>query len=236
VPSLGSSVAFDALRSGDIDVYVDYSGTIWATVMKRDTLPRDRDQVLDEVGAYLGREHGIGMLGSLGFENTYALGMRAARARELGIARISDLAPLSPQRELGGDYEFFQRAEWKALTARYGFAFAVERSMDPALMYQAVAEGGVDVISAFSTDGRIAAYDIALLEDDAGVIPPYDAIVLVSERIPREFPEVALALGGLVGAIDGEAMRRMNLAVDLDGRSPGDVAAAFLERSPSREP
>ena len=93
LPSLGSTVAFDALRSGDLDLYVDYTGTIWATLMNRTDLPDDRDQVTREVGEFLEREHGILMLGSLGFENTYALGMRAAHARALGVESISDLAP-----------------------------------------------------------------------------------------------------------------------------------------------
>jgi osmoprotectant transport system permease protein len=226
--SLGSMVAFEALRSGDLDVYVDYSGTIWATIMQRETLPGDRRQVLEEVGRYLGDRHGIRLLGSLGFENTYALGMRGVQARALGLERIGQLAIHAPRLEIGGDYEFFQRAEWKALVRAYGLSFRSERSMDPALMYQAVAEGEVDVISAFSTDGRIDAYDIALLEDERGVIPPYDAIVLVSRNLAANRPEVVEALHGLVGRIDAAAMRSMNLAVDREGRSPAEVAAGFL--------
>jgi osmoprotectant transport system permease protein len=226
--SLGSTVAFDALRSGDLDVYVDYSGTIWATIMKRRSLPGGRLQVLDAVGRYLRDEHGIILLGSLGFENTYALGMRGAQARALGVERIGQLAAQAPHLEIGGDYEFFQRAEWKALVQAYGLVFRSQRSMDPALMYQALAEGEVDVISAFSTDGRIAAYDITLLEDERGVIPPYDAIVLVSRKLAEDRPAVVEALRGLLGAIDADAMRRMNLAVDGEGLSPAEVAAGFL--------
>ena len=229
VQSLGSTVAFDALRAGQIDLYVDYSGTIWATLMRRETLPGDRDRVLVEVERYLRDEHGITLVGALGFENTYALGMRSDRARELGIARIGHLAPVAPRLEIGGDYEFFQRAEWASLQRAYGLEFRVERSMDSSLMYQAVASGEVDVISAFSTDGRIAAFDIALLEDDRGVIPPYDAVVLASPQLANELPEVIEALAPLSGAIDAEAMRRMNLAVDRDGRAPADVAREFLE-------
>jgi osmoprotectant transport system permease protein len=99
--------------------------------------------------------------------------------------------------------------------------------MDPALMYQALDSGEVDVISAFSTDGRIAALDIELLEDDRGVIPPYDALVLVGPRLARQHPEVVEALRGLEGAIDAAAMRRMNRAVDQEGRTPAEVARGF---------
>jgi osmoprotectant transport system permease protein len=233
VQSLGSTVAFDALRLGELDVYVDYSGTLWATIMKRETLPEDRERVLAEVAAFLKQQYGITLVGSLGFENTYALGMRAAQADELGIRRISQLAPVAPRLEIGGDYEFFQREEWQALRRTYGLDFAAERSMDSSLMYGAVARGEVDVISAFSTDGRIEAFDIRLLDDDRGVIPPYDAVILAGPQVPETLPEVLPALRELVGSIDAAAMRRMNLAVDRDGRSPAEVARVFLEaRSP----
>jgi len=228
VQSLGSTVAFEALANGDIDLYVDYSGTIWATILKRDTLPEDRALLLREVGRALADDYRITLVGALGFENTYALGMRASQARDLGIRSISDLARHAARLEMGADYEFFQRAEWKALEARYGLTFREQRSMDPALMYQALAEGEVDVISAFSTDGRIPAYDIVLLEDDRGVIPPYDAIVLASPELPSELPSVIPALEPLLGSIDAAAMQRMNLAVDDAGRSPAEVAGEFL--------
>ena len=228
VPSLGSTVAFDALVSGDLDVYVDYTGTIWATIMRETTLPERRAEVLERVGRFLAERHGVTLVCALGFENTYALGMRRDRAAALGVRRIGDLASLAPRLEIGGDYEFFGRAEWRALVSAYGLAFGAERSMDPSLMYGAVAAGEVDVISAFSTDGRIAAYDLVLLEDERGVIPPYDAVVLAGPRLAREAPEVLEALRGLAGSIDAATMRRMNHAVDAGGRTPAEVAEAFV--------
>ncbi len=227
--SLGSTVAFDALRSGAIDLYVDYSGTLWATVMERGDPPRERGRVRDEVARYLREEHGIEVVAALGFENAYALGMLGARARELGVTRIAQLSAYSPELEIGGDYEFFQRPEWAALVRGYGLSFRAERSMDPALMVEALVQGEVDVLSAFSTDGRLAAHDVLLLEDDLGVIPPYDALVLAGPRLLAEAPEVAAALRALDGAIDATAMQRMNLAVDRDGRSPAEVARGFLD-------
>jgi osmoprotectant transport system permease protein len=229
IESLGSTVAFDALRTGGVDLYVDYSGTIWATVMKRGDPPRDRGRVLEDVARHLLDAYGIEVAAALGFENAYALGMRDAQARELGVARIADLAPLAPVLEIGGDYEFFQRPEWAALVRGYGLAFRAERSMDPALLYEAVAQGEVDVISAYSTDGRIAAGGIRLLEDDRGVIPPYDAIVLVGPSLRAEAPEAVAAVAALAGSIDAAAMQRMNLAVDRDGRAPAEVARRFVD-------
>jgi osmoprotectant transport system permease protein len=233
VQSLGSTVAFDALVAGELDFYVEYTGTVWATLMKRETQPGDRARVLEEVRRWLADVHGVTLVSALGFENTYALGMRASHAHELGVRSISELARHAPRLELAADYEFFQRREWRDLERVYGLAFRARRSMDPALLYAALAEGSVDVISAFSTDGRIAAYDLALLADDRGVIPPYDAVVLAGPRVPAEIPEALDALAGLAGAVDARAMRRMNLAVDRDGRAPAEVAREFLSASAS---
>jgi osmoprotectant transport system permease protein len=210
---------------------VDYSGTLWATILKREGPPPGRAAVLDEVAAFLAREHGIAVAAALGFENTYALALRADRARELGVTRIGQLAALAPGLEIAGDYEFFQRAEWRALREAYGLAFRAERTLDPTLMYAAVAAGEVDVISAYSTDGRIAALDLALLEDERGVIPPYDALVLVGPGLQARAPEAVAALAALAGAIDAATMQRMNLAVDQGGRTPAEVAGTFVQTS-----
>ena len=228
VESLGSTVVFDALRQSQIDLAIDYSGTLWATVMKREGLPEAREDVLREVEAWLLEEHGIVLVAALGFENTYALGMRRAQARELGVARIGELPRVASGLSIGGDFEFFDRAEWKALEEHYGLRFREERSMDSALMYQAAAAGEVDVISAYSTDGRIAAYDLLLLEDEDGVIPPYDTLVLASPRLVAEAPEVVEALRGLSGAIDETRMQQANFAVDEEGRPVREVGRELM--------
>jgi osmoprotectant transport system permease protein len=229
VQSLGSTVLFDALLAGDIDVYIDYSGTIWATILKREGLSQSRDSVLREVREALREEYGIVVAAALGFENTYALAMREERSRQLGVRRIGDLASVAESLDIGGDYEFFVRPEWKAIVEAYGINFRTQRSMDSSLMYQAVASGEVDVISAFSTDGRIAAFDLRLLEDDRGVIPPYDAIVLAGPRLAREEPAVVEELRRLEGILDEEAMQRLNLEVDEASRAPSDVARELLD-------
>jgi osmoprotectant transport system permease protein len=228
VQSLGSTVAFDALAGGDIDVYVDYSGTLWATVMQREGVPANRQTVLEEVTRFLRDEHDIVLVGALGFENAYALAMRGEAARELHVERISQLTPLAPRMTIGGDYEFFARPEWKAIQASYGLAFASRRTMDASLMYQAVAQGSVDVISAFSTDGRIAALDLRLLADDRAAIPPYDAVILAGPGLAARRPGVMEALGTLTATIDAERMRRMNRAVDDGGETAAVVARRFL--------
>jgi osmoprotectant transport system permease protein len=228
VSSLGSTVAFDALAASEIDVYVDYTGTIWATIMHRERLPEDRGVVRREVADYLRREHGVALVCALGFENAYAFAMRRDEAEARGVRTMTQLAPIAPRLTIGADYEFFSRPEWTKIRDTYGLRFARRRSMDSALMYQAVAGGDVDVITAFSTDGRIAAYDLALLEDDRGAIPPYDAVVLASPRLQRDHPDAVAALATLEGTITAEHMRRMNLAVDRGGEAPSAVAGQFL--------
>ncbi|HEY7792047.1 MAG TPA: glycine betaine ABC transporter substrate-binding protein, partial [Vicinamibacterales bacterium] len=226
--SLGSTVAFDALRDGRIDAYVDYSGTIWTTVLHRTEIPTDRGAMQNEVARVLADRDGVTVACALGFENAYALAMRRGDADRLGIRRISDLVSYAPRLVIGSDYEFFSRPEWRAVQAAYGLRFARQRTMDPSLMYQAVAAGSVDVISAYSTDGRIAAFDLRVLTDDRHAIPPYDALVLVNSRTAREAPDFLRALEALAGRITQQAMRRMNEEVDQKKRDPAAVAAAFL--------
>jgi osmoprotectant transport system permease protein len=221
---LGSSVVFEALAAGDIDVYVDYSGTIWANVMGRTDVP-PRDRLLREMSDWLAREHGIVMLGSLGFENAYALAMRRDRAAELGARTIEDLVPLSRSLTIGSDFEFFARPEWPALRDGYGLDFASRREFQSTFMYEAVATGEVDVITAFSSDGRIAANDLVLLDDPRGAILPYDAVILIA---PNRANDTLLrrALMPLIGAISVEAMRAANYRVDRPDDPESPVAAA----------
>jgi osmoprotectant transport system permease protein len=211
---LGSTVIFEALAAGDIDVYVDYSGTIWANHMRRADV-KPREQVLAEMGEWLRKERGIELLGDLGFENAYALAMRRDRAETLGIKTIDDLVRHAPQLAIGGDYEFFDRPEWAALRDAYGLRFRDRRQMDSTFMYGAVAGGDVDVISAFSSDGRIARFDLLVLDDPRQALPPYDAVLLVSPKRGGD-PNLRRALTPLIGKIGVELMQQTNLRADRD--------------------
>ncbi|MFQ5718012.1 MAG: ABC transporter permease/substrate-binding protein [Acidobacteriota bacterium] len=214
VDSLGSTIIFDALATGDLDIYVDYSGTIWANHMHRGSSP-SRQQVLDEMTAWLRTERGIVCLGSLGFENAYALALPRSRAAAGHLRTIEDLAPHAPDMRLGGDYEFFGRPEWRQLAAAYGLKFAAQVSFDSTFMYDAVRRGAVDIIAAFSSDGRIAAFDLQVLADPLGIIPPYDAVLLLSAAAAAR-RGVAAALQPLLGNIDVATMRQANNLVDRD--------------------
>jgi len=221
---LGSSVILDALAANDLDVYVDYTGTIWANDLHRnDTKPRA--EVTAEVARWLKERRGITLLGGLGFENAYALAMPRKRAEALGVRTIGDLARVAPRLAIAGDYEFFSRPEWAAIRAAYRLTFRTQRTMQPEFMYPAAASGDVDVVAGYTSEGRIAQYDLVVLDDTKHVIPPYDAVILLA---PRDANDRALidALRPLVGAIDVELMRAASLrATSAAGdRSPDAVA------------
>jgi osmoprotectant transport system permease protein len=221
---LGSAVIFEALAAGDIDVYVDYSGTLWANVMRRSDVP-PRAELLAQLREWLASEHGVVLLGELGFENAYALAMRRDRAEAAGIRSIVDLAARSRELTLGSDLEFLTRPEWAALRDAYGLEFAERRELAPTFMYRAVAGGEVDVVTAFSSDGRIAASDLVVLQDPRGAILPYDAVILVAARRARD-PLLRRALEPLVGALNAEIVREANYRVDRDDAKETPEAAA----------
>ncbi len=211
---LGSAVIFRALAGNEIDAYVDYSGTLWTNVMERRDVP-PREQMLAELTRFMRERFGVTVLGALGFENAYALAMRRDRAAALGVRTIADLAPLAPRLTLGSDLEFLSRPEWAALKQAYGLAFGQEKSFNPTFMYRAIEDGQVDVISAFSSDGRLAGDALVVLDDVKHAIPSYDAVILIS---PKRGTDEALrrALAPLIGKIAVEKMRQANFMLDRD--------------------
>jgi osmoprotectant transport system permease protein len=232
--SLGSTVAFDALRSNQIDVYVDYSGTLWSTVLsKKGTAAPWR--VLAETCGQLAARYHVRCLGSLGFENAYALAMRAERAKELEIRDLDDLARQAPSLSLGTDLEFLDRAEWTALESAYDLRFRRATPYDPSFMYDAVAKREVDVITAFSSDARIAAQNLVVLGDPRRALPPYDAVILISPIYAAD-SRVEHALRPLLDSVNVNLMRRASLLVDqdLNKKSP-DEAARWLLQNLDRE-
>ncbi len=223
-PGLGSNVLFDALASNEVDIAVDYSGTLWTNRMQRSDV-KPRAEVLSELSRWLETTHGIRMLGGLGFENAYALAMSRKKAEALGIRSIADLARHSTELTIAGDYEFFARPEWKAIEQAYGLQFRAQRQMQPEFMYPAAAHGELDVISAFSSEGLIARHDLIVLVDNKHVMPPYDAILLVSHRRADD-RKLIDALKPLVEKIDLATMQAANLRATSGGASasPDDTA------------
>ena len=235
VEGLGSTVLFDALASGEIDVCVDYSGTLWTNVLGRAAGP-GAAEVREEVAYRLALDQGIRVLGPLGFENAYAVALRRETADTLGISSIGDLAAHAADWRFGGDYEFFARPEWRSIRETYRLDPLEQVGLDATFMYGACERGDVEAIAVFSSDGRIAAFDLATLADPLGAIPPYEALLLLG-REAADDPALVEALRDLVGAIDVESMREANLLVDReeDPVSPSRAAAWLFERYRARD-
>lgn len=221
---LGSSVALRALAQSEIDAYVDYSGTLWGDALHRSDMP-GRQAMLDQLQSWLGRRYGIVLLGPLGFENAYVFAMRSDRAKALHIQSLSDLAA-HPQLVIGGDFEIFSRPEWLRAEAAYGLSAFRRQQYQPDFLFRAVTGEDADVITAFSSDGRIARYGLTILSDPKKALPPYDAILLVAPAHAHDGRFLA-SLRPLIGAIPLSLMQRANLMVDrsFDKRTPAEVAA-----------
>jgi osmoprotectant transport system permease protein len=189
--------------------------------------------MLIEVATSLKDDYGVITLGRLGFENAYALAMSRDRAVELGVRGIGDLGPLSDRLTLGGDPEFFGRLEWSRVREIYGLDAMRTRGMDSTFMYGAVDDGKVDVITAYSTDGRIDAFDLVVLSDPKQAFPPYDAILLLSPRAARN-QQLIRTLVPLVNAVTDSMMRSANMAVDIDGLSVAQSARQLRRRIAGR--
>jgi osmoprotectant transport system permease protein len=226
---LGSAVIYGALSGGDVDVYVEYAGTLWTGPMGRTDVP-DPKAMVAEVGRWAQATSGVRLVGALGFENAYAFAMRGDDAKRRGIASLSDLVAAAPELTLGSDLEFLERPEWAAVRRAYPLRFKATTPYAPTFMYRALASGDADVISAFSSDGRIAADRLTVLDDPRHAIPGYDALLMVAPGRAKDARFVA-ALAPLVGRVPVAAMREANYQVDRDtGKRSPEQAAGWLAK------
>ena len=219
----GTRVLWEALLRGDIDVYPEYTGTISQEILAGKNLKTD-----DALRAALA-ERGIAMGRPLGFNNTYAIGMRKAVAKRLGIRTMSDLAK-HPDLSLGFSEEFMDRGDgWPALRDRYRLPHKNARGLDHDLAYRGLQSGDIDAIDVYTTDAEIAYYDLALLEDDLNHFPTYNAVLLYRADLAERAPKAVAALRRLEGRIDAAEMSAMNARVKLDRVSEAQASADFLK-------
>ena len=224
----GTDICNSALRRGEIDIYAEYTGTAYRSILKIDEEPAGPYDVYCRIREGY-RRLGLTWLEPLGFENTYAITVRRADAEKHGWKTVSDLAAHAGDLRAGFTSEFQERADgYPGLKEAYGFSFAKAVDISADLMCQALSKGEVDVICAFSTDGRIAAYELQPLKDDKRYWPPYDAAPVVRSAFLAEHPEIKAVLGELAGLLDNDTMRRLNYAMQGDKRPPTDVAREFL--------
>lgn len=219
----GTQVLFKALLSGDIDVYVEYTGTIREEIFTGSSLP-SMESMRQRLAA-----DGVGMSDSVGFENSYALGMLRTRAEELGIRTVSDLAA-NPSLRMGFSNEFMDRADgWRALKRFYQLPHT-GMGLQHDLAYRGLSSGSVDVTDLYTTDAEIDYYDLAVLEDDRNFFPEYEAVLLYRLQAARSLPHVWTALLSLQGRIDSARMSSMNKQVKIDAVESSVVAAEFLKQ------
>jgi osmoprotectant transport system permease protein len=217
-----TAIVLNALATGSIDVYPEYTGTIAREILKLDSVPP-----LAELNAKLA-PMGLAVAVPLGFNNTYALAIRGDDARSKGVARLSDLKT-HPELRLGFSQEFIGRADgWPGLKKAYDLPFDTPRGLDHGLAYEAINARQVDAIDIYSTDAKIDKYGLAVLDDDRSYFPRYDAVLLYRADLPQRFPRAWASLVKLEGAIDEPAMRRMNAAAELANKDFAAVAADFL--------
>jgi len=225
----GTYICHQAILAGRIDVYIEYSGTALAAILKQPVIP-DSNAVLEIVRNEYQRRFNLTVLPSLGFNNSFAIAMRNDDASAAGIASLSDLAGYAPKMRIGVGYEFLERPDgFVGLAGLYGLQFAAPPSvMDLGLLYRALQAKQVDVVAGSNTDGMIAALGLKVLEDDRHYFPPYDAVPIVRPEALQQIGGMREALERLNGRISTGDMRRMNYAVDGQKRDVPDVVHNFL--------
>lgn len=223
-----TEIAFEALRTNSIDVYPEYTGTGLLAILGEKPSPDPRE-VYRQVAREFRRRFGVRWLPPLGFQNTYAIAVRRETARRLGLATLGDLARVSRTLRAGLTPDFIGRPDGlPGLEKAYDVRFRSVRALLPAVKYQALAAGEVDVIDGYSTDGFIARYDLVVLEDNRSFFPPYEAAALVSPLMQREAPAAISALTELSGLLTEREMRRLNRRIEVDGIPVARVAAGAL--------
>jgi len=221
----GTRLVFQAMLSGDIDVYPEYTGTIIQEILVELNLRTD-----DQVRTAL-RERGILMPGPLGFNNSYAIGMRPEMADRLGVSRISDLRR-HPDVRFGMSNEFMDRGDgWPSLRQAYGLTSRNVRGLDHDIAYRALDAGDIDAMDVYTTDAEISYYDLRVLEDDLSFFQTYNAVVLYRADLDTRAPGVAAALGRLEGTMAENGISRLNARVKLDGEAESSVASDFLRQA-----
>lgn len=229
----GVFVLQEAMLKGDIDAYVEYTGTGYLNVLDEEYEPGfDPDELFEETRQGYLDEFNINWLEPLGFNNTYALTMRADQAEELGIETASDLVEHADDLLFGSDAEFFERGDgYDALLDAYGYNFKDTVTIDPDLMYSALKDSEMDVITGYTTDPRIPEYDLKPLVDDLNFFPPYHAAVIIRQEVLDANPGLEDTINELSesGVFTDESVSELNGRVSTDGERENDVAIEFLK-------
>lgn len=225
----GTSNIQPAMERGEIDIYSEYTGTGWLFVLKKTDII-DKDAMLAQLKTEYSKLYKIKWLDAYGFNDTFALAVKNAFAKENNVNTYSDLAKISNKYRFAAEYDFYERDDgYPGLVKAYGFAFKETKDVDIGLKYEAISSGQVDAINVFSTDALLLTNDLKVLTDDKNFFPPYYATTLVREETLAKYPELEAVLSKLTGTISNEEMIAMNSAVDNDKKDPKVVAEEFLK-------
>lgn len=223
----GSFVCFQAIKAKDIDLYVEFTGTALVSILKEKVI-KDPNESYLFVKDEFQRQFNIVWLKPFGFSNNYAMVMLKKKAQELNIEKDSDLKKY-PNLIYGFNPEFVSRQEYKIFKKAYGIDFKNQKIMDHILLYFSLANGSIDVIDGFTTDGNIVYYDLEILEDDKQCFPSYDAVPIIREEILEKYPQLEEIINQLAGKISNEDMQKMNFEADYNRKSIEKIALQFLK-------
>ncbi|WP_429718897.1 ABC transporter permease/substrate-binding protein [Bacillus rhizoplanae] len=231
-PGFGkTSFVFEALKSGEIDIYPEFTGTALSTFVKEEPKSTDRQEVYEQARNGLEQKYNMKLLKPMKYNNTYALAVPKQIAEQYNIKTISDLKNVSSQMKAGFTLEFADREDgYKGIQKLYNIQFPNLKTMEPKLRYSAVQSGDVNVIDAYSTDSELQQYGLQVLEDDKGLFPPYQGAPLLREETLKKYPEIEKSLNKLAGKITDEEMRKMNYEVNVEGKAAENVAHEFLQK------
>lgn len=225
----GAAICFTSLEKGDIDMFVEYTGTALSNLLEQ-PLDTDPDRVYETVSTLMSREHGIHTSEPLGFNNTYVMSVKPETAEKYGLKTLTDLIDKAGELRLGCTVEFVDREDClPLLESQYKVKFKEVSGLDASIRYTAIDSGQVDVVDAFSTDALLYKLGLVTLTDDINFFPPYYACNFVSQKTLNKYPELGDVLSRLDGKIDEKTMADMNSKVDVDGQSAEEVAHQFLE-------
>ncbi|PIC86940.1 glycine/betaine ABC transporter permease [Sporosarcina sp. P20a] len=230
-PGLGkTSFVFNALRSGSIDLYPEFTGTAISEFLKEQAVSNDRDEVYEQARKGLDEEFNMTLLTPMSFNNTYTLAVSKAFQEEYGLITISDLAAVEKAVKAGFTLEFNDREDgYLGIQKLYGITFPSIQTMEPKLRYQAIEASEINLMDAYSTDSELREYEMSVLEDDKELFPPYQGAPLLRKETLKKYTELEDALNSLAGIVTDDEMREMNYQVNAEGANAKEVAEAFLK-------
>lgn len=231
-PGMGKTTfLFNALKSDNIDGYLEFTGTVLGEITKEDAKFTTEKEVYQQANESINKKYQMSLLKPMQYNNTYALAVKKEYADKYQLKSISDLQKVKSTIRAGFTLEFNDRMDgYKGIQKKYGIKFDNVRTMEPKIRYQAIEQGKIDLIDAYSTDAELKKYGMVVLKDDKNLFPPYQGAPLLKDETIKEHPEVVKALNQLAGKITDEEMQTMNYAVTYQNKSPESTARAYLKR------